>query len=163
MMPNTTFPINKVPSYYTCCKCTTKPADYYVLTGANPKSPTEMIPLCDLCYYHHHQQQHNSIRRNNRRWYYHPHRWNGEARTMPVAYVNTMLISYVLEALPPSAQIVKPAMLESLGMKHLKSWENRERKIVSNTFTPLAVFIVPSVGTCHGKQNRIFYGNRRDW
>jgi hypothetical protein len=52
MMPtnNTAFRINKLPSYYVCCKCTSKPADYYVLTGENPKSPTEMIPLCDVCY-----------------------------------------------------------------------------------------------------------------
>jgi hypothetical protein len=33
---------------------------------------------------------------------------------MHAAYVGTMLISYVLEALPQSAQIVKPAMLEYL-------------------------------------------------
>src|SRR5687768_14699735 len=55
MMPpnNTTFPtINKSPSHYVCCKCTTKPADYYVLTG-NPKAPSEMIPLCYACYYNH--------------------------------------------------------------------------------------------------------------
>jgi hypothetical protein len=64
MMPtNTTFLINKSPSYYVCCKCTTKPADYYVLTGENPKSLTEMIAVCDVCY----QQQHNNRRRNNRR------------------------------------------------------------------------------------------------
>jgi hypothetical protein len=63
MMPiNTTFSINKSSYYYICCKCTTKPADYYVLTGKNPKSPTEMIPLCDVCY----QQQHHRIRRSNR-------------------------------------------------------------------------------------------------
>ena len=40
---------------------------------------------------------------------------------MLATYVNTMLISYVLEALPQFAQIVKPVMSESLGMKHLKS------------------------------------------
>ena len=39
---------------------------------------------------------------------------------MNAAYVDTMLISYVLEALPQSAQIVEPAMLESLDMKQLK-------------------------------------------
>lgn len=62
---NMTFPtINKSPSYYVCCKCTKKPVDYYVLTGENPKSPTEMIPLCDVCYQH---QRHNSRRRSNRR------------------------------------------------------------------------------------------------
>lgn len=44
---------------------------------------------------------------------------------MLVAYVDTTQITYVLEALPQSAQIVKPAMLESLGMKLLKSWEKR--------------------------------------
>jgi hypothetical protein len=66
MMPtkNITFPLNKSPSYYICCKCAAKPADYYVLTGENPKSPTEMIPLCDVCYPQ--QQQHNISRRNNR-------------------------------------------------------------------------------------------------
>ncbi len=47
---------------------------------------------------------------------------------MHAAYVGTMLISYLLEALSQSAQIVKPAMLESLGMKHLKSGDKRERK-----------------------------------
>jgi hypothetical protein len=64
MMPaNTTFStINKSPSYYVCCKCSTKPADYYyVLTVENLKSPTEIIPICDVCY-----QQHNRRRRNNR-------------------------------------------------------------------------------------------------
>jgi hypothetical protein len=40
---------------------------------------------------------------------------------MHAANVDAMLISYVLEALPQSAQIVKPAMLESMDMKHLKS------------------------------------------
>ena len=40
---------------------------------------------------------------------------------MLAAYVDTMPITYVLEALPQSAQTVKPAMLESLGMKLLKS------------------------------------------
>ena len=44
---------------------------------------------------------------------------------MLAAYVDTTPITYVLEALPQSAQIVKPAMLESLGMKLLKSWEKR--------------------------------------
>lgn len=44
---------------------------------------------------------------------------------MLAAYVDTMPITYVLEALPQSAQIVKPTMLESLGMKLLKSWEKR--------------------------------------
>jgi hypothetical protein len=47
---------------------------------------------------------------------------------MHAAYVDAMLISYVLEALPQSAQIVKPAMLKSMGMKHLKSSEKREAK-----------------------------------
>jgi hypothetical protein len=64
MPPNKIFLINKSPSHYVCCKCTTKPADYYVLTGENPKSLTEMIPLCDVCYQ---QQQQNNRRRNNRR------------------------------------------------------------------------------------------------
>ena len=65
MMPtHTRFLVNKSPSYSLCCKCTAKPADYYVLTGENLKSPTEMITLCDVCYQ---QQQHNnSIRRSNR-------------------------------------------------------------------------------------------------
>jgi hypothetical protein len=44
---------------------------------------------------------------------------------MLAAYVDTTPITYVLEALPQSAQIVKPAMLESLGMKLLKSWKKR--------------------------------------
>jgi hypothetical protein len=125
MMPinNTAFPINKSPSIYLCSKCTAKPADYYVLTGENPKSPTEMIPLCDVCY----PQQHNR-RRFNRTWYYHQHPRNGELHTMHAAYVDAMLISYVLEALPQYAQIVKPAMLKSMGMKHLKSSEKREAK-----------------------------------
>ena len=113
-----------------CCKCTTKPADYYVLTGQNPKSPIEMIALCDVCYQqqHHHHEHKNRRRRNNRIWYYHQHPRNGELHIMLAAYVDTMLISYVLEALPQSALIVKTAMLESLGMKQLKSWEKRERK-----------------------------------
>ncbi|MDQ3852344.1 MAG: hypothetical protein M3299_05875 [Thermoproteota archaeon] len=46
---NTMFLLTKSPSYYNCCKCNTKPADYYVLTG-NRKAPSEMIPLCDACY-----------------------------------------------------------------------------------------------------------------
>ena len=41
---------------------------------------------------------------------------------MLAAYVDTTPITYVLEALPQSVQIVKPAMLESSGMKLLKSW-----------------------------------------
>jgi len=56
MMPattNTAFLINKLPSSYTCCKCTIKPADYYVLTG-NLKAPSEMRPLCDTCYNNNH-------------------------------------------------------------------------------------------------------------
>jgi hypothetical protein len=44
---------------------------------------------------------------------------------MLAAYVDTTPITYALEALPQSAQIVKPTMLESLGMKLLKSWEKR--------------------------------------
>jgi len=68
MMPtnSTAFLVNKSPSYYICCKCTAKPADYYVLTGENPKSPTDMIPVCDVCYPQQQQQQHNDRRRNNR-------------------------------------------------------------------------------------------------
>lgn len=120
MMPpnNTTFPtINKSPSHYVCCKCTTKPADYYVLTG-NPKAPSEMIPLCDACY--NNQSGRWGEGKNTRTWYYHQHPRNGEVHTMLAAYVDTTPITYVLEALPQSAQIVKPAMLESLGMKLLK-------------------------------------------
>ncbi len=45
---------------------------------------------------------------------------------MLAAYVNAMLISYVLEALYQSALIVKPVMLESLDTKRLKSWERNE-------------------------------------
>ena len=44
---------------------------------------------------------------------------------MLAPYVDTTPITYALEALPQSAQIVKPAMLESLGMKLLKSWKKR--------------------------------------
>lgn len=39
---------------------------------------------------------------------------------MLAASVNKMLISYILETLPQSAQTVKPAMLGSLAMKPLK-------------------------------------------
>jgi hypothetical protein len=45
---------------------------------------------------------------------------------MLAGYVDTTPITYVLETLPQSAQIVKPAMLESSGMKLLKSWEKKE-------------------------------------
>ena len=44
---------------------------------------------------------------------------------MLAGYVETTPITYVLEALPQSVQIVKPAMLESSGMKLLKSWEKK--------------------------------------
>lgn len=48
--------------------------------------------------------------------------------TTLAAYVDTMLlISYVLDASPLFAQSVKPVMLESLGTKHLKSLERREK------------------------------------
>jgi hypothetical protein len=50
---------------------------------------------------------------------------------MLAAYVNAMLISYVLEALYQSALIVKPVMLESLDTKRLKSrerWEGKKKK-----------------------------------
>ena len=55
MMPatNTAFLISKSPSSYLCCKCTIKPADYYVLTG-NLKAPSEMTPICDTCYNNNH-------------------------------------------------------------------------------------------------------------
>ena len=42
--------------------------------------------------------------------------------------VNKMLILYVLGASPQSAQIVKPATLESLAIKNLKYREKREKK-----------------------------------
>ena len=40
---------------------------------------------------------------------------------MLAGYVDAMLISYVLKGLSQSALIVKPAMLESMGMKDLNS------------------------------------------
>jgi len=82
-------------------------ANYNVLIGRNPKSVTQIIPTCDVRYSEHYNTRR---RRNSRRWYYHQHLWNGEVHSMFAASVNKMLISYVLETLPQSAQTVKPAM-----------------------------------------------------
>lgn len=114
---NIAFLIKKSPSYFVCCKCATKLANYYALIGRNPKSPTQIISICDIRY----SEQYNTRRRRNkRRWYYHQHLRNGEVHSTLAASVNKMLTSYVLETLPQSAQTVKPAMLESLAMKPLK-------------------------------------------
>jgi hypothetical protein len=118
MIPtNMTFLIKKSPSCFVCCKGATKLANYYVLIGRNPKSATQIIPICDVRY----SEQYNTRRwRNNRRWHCHQQLWNDEVLSMLAASVNKMLISYVLETLPQSAQTVKPAMLESLAIKPLK-------------------------------------------
>jgi len=103
MMPvttdNTAFPINKSPSSYLCCKCTIKPADYYVLTG-NLKAPSEMRPLCDTCY---NNNQPHLRKRTTTTWYSHQHPRNGEVRTILAASVNKILTSYVQEVLHQSA------------------------------------------------------------
>lgn len=131
MRPNTDLRFSKLSYYYLCYKCAKTPVDCHILTRSNPKSLTAMITLCEDYYHQQPEQQHlvQSFRRwNDRTWYYLQHPRNGKVHTMLVAYAKTVLISYVLEASSQSAQPVKPATLESMGMKHSKSWEKRERK-----------------------------------
>lgn len=64
MIPtNIAFLIKKSPSYFVCCKCATKLANYYALIGRNPKSPTQIISICDIRY----SEQYNTRRRRNKR------------------------------------------------------------------------------------------------